>query len=526
MNPIDKLNAEISDAITNFSTYHSEMELMRQYYLNSVYFAKKSGQAPGQNEGDANLLRVFADKLVHYTSGEPTIKVPASAEDRENASIREKILYAVRRKSNSALLRRRWSRDANILSAAVCETAWDFDKQCAFIRRYDPRHCFWQLSNDNDQRVIAFWAVFPITLDECIQKYGVTPTSNGGLPNTVLTSQLLNHIDGKTWFLQAIKWTADTRTAWVGNEFIEEPHNHGFGEIPIDICMPIDELEQKSQGGFYLRPLLGLQAELNHTLERRSRIVDRMASPVVWGRGIIARGFDDVKNNLQKTGGGFVGLGRQGELGLLQVSETKMLDEHENRILSHMMRISGFGAATFGESVGANTSGDALGMYFTPTQRLIEDHNVAWTAFDQSINAKILKAYDKFLPYGEKVSLDGYAPGGTIVALGGDRMGYESGAYTVTFTKENIAGNYNNVVIPRTVTPKDENEEKRWALDAVNLGMISRNTAYEMIGILSPEDELRMLTQEKSDPLLNPEGTSQILQAANSQAPVEAASGG
>ena len=516
--PITKLNSELSNVILNFHDYHTQMEVMRNYYLTSVFYKPKSGYAAVKKDLTTNLLRVFADKLIHYTSGEPKIKVSASPEDRQQASVREKIIYATRTKSNYALLRRRYARDAALLSAAVNETGFDHKNRCAFLRRYDPRHCYWQLSNDNDRRVIAFWAVFPITLDECKERYGVTPTSNGSMPETVFSQGQLKHIDGKTWFLQAIKWTAETKTAWVGNEFIEEPHNHQMGEIPIDVCMPLDEANENGFGSFYIAPLTSPQAELNHVNQQRANIVDRMANPVVWGRNIITRQFDDVKTNLSKQGGGFVGLGRQGELGLLQVNDVKLLNEHEDRIMSHMMRLSGFGAATFGESVGANTSGDALSMYFTPTQRLIEDHNIAWKAFDESINAKILRAYDRNMTYGEKIALSGFAPTGTVQAMEGGGHKYTNGAFTVEFTKQDIAGNYNSVAIQREITPKDELALKTWALQAVRDGVISRPTAYEMFDILSPEDELALLTQEKSEPLLNPEGTQAILQTAQQAA--------
>jgi hypothetical protein len=57
--------------------------------------------------------------------------------------------------------------DTTVMSVAVAETGFDLDKRCAFVKRYDPRYVYWQLSNDNDRRVIAFWAVFPITEEEC-----------------------------------------------------------------------------------------------------------------------------------------------------------------------------------------------------------------------------------------------------------------------------------------------------------------------------------------------------------------------
>lgn len=516
---ITKLNQELGDVIINFHEYHNDMDLSRNYYLHSAFYKPKSGESPIRKELVINLLKVFADKNIYYTSPEPTIKIPGTPEDRQNASTREKILYAVRAKSNYALLRRRWARDATILSAAVCETGFNKKDRCAYVRRFDPRNCYWQLSNDNDKSVTAFWAVFPITLDECQEKYGVTPTSNGGMPETAYQNGSLKHIDGKTWFMQAIKWTGKNRTAWVGNKLVEPEHDHNMGEIPIDICMPFDDANDNNFGSFYLTPLVPPQAELNHVNKQRANIVSRMANPVIWGRGIVTRQFDDTKNNLEKVGGGFVGLGRQGELGLLQVNDVKLLNEHEEKIINHMMRLSGFSAASFGESVGANTSGDALSMYFTPTQRLIEDQNVAWNAFDESINKKILRAYEMNMMSGEQLSLSAYAPGGTVIAMD-DQEGYKSnGVFSITFTKDVIDGNYNSVVTQKNITPKDENKEREWALQAVRDKVISHTTAYEMFGLLSPEDEFNMLEQEQSNPIINPDGTQKILQTAQQAVP-------
>lgn len=511
---ISKLNRELSSVILNFHDYHSQMEQSRNFYLNSAFYAPKSGDTNTRKELSVNLLKVFADKNIHYTSAFPTIKVPATPEDRQNASIREKILYAVHSKSNTHYLRRRWARDATLLSAAVAETGFDHKKRCAFVRRYDPRHCYWQLSNDNDHRVNAFWAVFPITKEECQERYGVTPTAHGDMPESVFNFGHLKHIDGQDWFMQAIKWTATTRSSWVGNVWVEEPHNHNMGEIPIDIVMPFDDLNEYNMGSFYLMPLVPAQAELNHVIRQRANIVNRMANPVIWGRNIVTRQFDDTKLNLEKSGGGFVGLGRQGELGILQVNDVKLLNEHEQDIINQMMRLSGFSAASFGESVGANTSGDALGMYFTPTQRLVDDQNIAWIAFDQSINAKILRAYYNNMTAQEQISLTGYAPAGTLLTAEDGSQKYQSGAFSVTFNKMNIDQNYQNVVIPKNATPKDEAKEREWALNAVQQNVISRNTAYEIFGFLSPEDEMAMLRDEQSDPLMNPQGTAQILQGA------------
>jgi hypothetical protein len=86
----------------------------------------------------------------------------------------------------------------------------------------------------------------------------------------------------------------------------------------------------------------------------------------------------------------------QGEMGLLQVQETSLLDKHIEQLQNDMMRLSNFSAASFGENVGANTSGNAVGHVLLPTEKFVAKQQIHWTAFYQSINAKILKFTEKF----------------------------------------------------------------------------------------------------------------------------------
>lgn len=526
LSDIKKLNGELQAAMTNLSTQHAEMAMQRNYYMTSAFYQRRSGDTPAHADLSANLLRVFADKNMHYMSSFPTIKVPTPAPDqtsREAASKREKILYATHRQSGTPQLMRKWAYDTTIFSMAIAETGFDLENRCAFVKRYDPRYCYWQLSNDNDKRVTAFWAVFPITKQEAMERYGVTPTGN--LLTVGMGDPYLLAIDGKDWFTMAIRWDEKYRVAWVGNELIEEPHEHQMGGIPVDICVPFDDYNTNNSGSFFLDPMLPLQAELNHALKQRANIVQRMSNPLVWGRGIMARQFDEIKNNLSKAGGGFVGLKQGGELGLLQVNDVKLLNEHINDIINHMMRLSGFSSASFGESVGANTSGDALGMYFQPTQKLIEHQQIVTTAFLESINSKILKMYDKFGKTGETFNISGYAPQGTLMGSteNGSKMQYQAaGGFTEEFDKTVIGGNYVNIVTFPPVTPKNDIAEKTFWLNAANQKIISRTTAYENMGINSPEDELNLLTQEQNEPALNPDGTQKIMQTAATMATAQA----
>lgn len=514
LSSIDQLTDELAGAITNLADYHTLMQTFGNYYRYSAFYKRKAGD-PQANLSD-NWLKIFADKNIHYTSEEPQIKVAGTPEDRENADIREKILLAVRRKSGMPLLRKKWARDATKFSVAIAETGFDLEKRCAFVKRYDPRYCFWKMSNGNEDKVTAFWAVFPITKKEAKETYGVVPTKDVVSANQFVSSDpYFQNMDGQDWFTMVIRWDETHRTAFIGDRLIEEPHEHNMGVIPIDICAPFPSDERNKVGHFYLEDLVPMQAELNDTVRRRSNIVKRMSNPIIWGRNIQQRGYDDVKDALEKAETGILGLGKDGEVGILQLSEIRMLNEHETTLKSDMQRLSGFAAASFGESVGANTSGEALGMYFTPTQKHIDDQNISWVAFDESINAKILRMYDVFGRTGEKFSLEGYSPRSTISATGDENQTTYTkklgGDYKLQFTREAINGNYNSRAIPSAVIPKNELAEKQFWAKSMSDGIVSHTTGYEKLGLESPEDEKNLLLIEKGEPLLNPTGIGDIL---------------
>lgn len=512
-----KLNSELEDVIKDFTDYHDKMYQMQSFYENSAVYEKKSGDKQ-HSALKVNFLETFADKNIDYTAGMPGFKVPlpADPEGKESASKREKVLLGTHTASGTEALHEKWMFDATLRSVMISETKPDYKARCVKVKRYDPRFCFWQKTNDNDFTLSKFWAVYPITKSECKARYGVEPSA------VVLDVHSMNHpsltrLDGEDWFLLAIRWTETTRTAWVGDVLIEDEHNHQLGEMPIDIAFPFTSGNIDGRGKFYLDRLVALQAEYNHGLAQRSSIVKRKGNPVVWSRGVISKQIDEVKRGLAKQSGGFIALKQAGEVGVLDVPETRMIDNHMADLIVQMLRVSGFGLAAFGESVGANTSGDALGMYFSPTERAIKRQNIHHKAFYQSINTKILRFYEIMATNdSEEFKIAGYSPAGTIVNTGTDdepKYSRTFGSFSDTFTKQDIAGNYTNIVMCSPVTPKDDMANKKFWMEAVNAKFVSRQTGYEEIGLLSPQDELRLLETEQGAPALNPSGIAELMKA-------------
>lgn len=71
-----------------------------------------------------------------------------------------------------------------------------------------------------------------------------------------------------------------------------------------------------------------------------------MSNPIIWARGMKTQGNDDIKDALANGDSGVLGLSKDGEVGLLQLSELRMLDNHESAIKNDMQRLSGFAAAS------------------------------------------------------------------------------------------------------------------------------------------------------------------------------------
>ena len=523
---IPALTSEFEEVAISMWKHHSAMDEYLDYYQNNVFYAPKAGTNYVQSPVSINLLKVFADKNIDYTSGFPDIKTITSSPDnfeRQRAGTREKIVLATHKQNNSPLLQKKWAFDGTVLSRAVAITEFDLKQRCVTIRRVDPRYCYLQYANDNDTKLVAFWEAYPMTSDQIERTYGIKPKNNA-IDLSTFTRSTLQKMDGKDWFLVIRRHDDQVSVAWVGDQYIQAPHYHKLGVIPVDIAEPLTEGRIDHQPEFFIRPLISPQAEYNETIRRISNIARKLGNPAVWGRGIVARQFEDVKSALRGDGG-FIGMKGDGELGILQVPETKMLDAYLDRLMDAMQRISSFGNASFGESVGANTSGDALSMYFQPTTRRVEHQNIGWISMYEGINSKTLKYYDTFLRTDERKQLSGYIPQGTVQGISAPKGG-KPNEYTVGFGKQDIAGNYGTVVRMNPVTPKDEIAYKRLMGDLAGNNVISRTTAYEEFGLQNPEDEFAKLEAEMASENINSEGALQRAQADQTLIPDEGAKDG
>jgi hypothetical protein len=507
---VNELRKEFEDIQVGFNSLHDDMQMYLDGYESNFFYAPKPNM-PQNTKIGVNLVQMFADKLWFHTSEFPRINVPSTPDQGEQADMREKIVMAAHEKNGMDLLWGDFTFDGSIMAACVARTVFNVDTRCPEITRHDPRRCYWQKADSGDGAVLVFWTATPMTRTAITKKYGVTPTSSDGMVYDLLADYGEVPLDNEDYFLVITRDDADTSTEFVGKQFLKKPYKHLQGGIPVDVAMPYKIATFNKTPKFYLSKIKELQAEFNELWRRRANVVRKLGNPLVYGRGIYKSNEQDVKAQMAMDGG-FVSLKENGDLALLTIPETKMIDTALQDCFQRMKDAAGFPTATFGEVVGANTSGDALGMYFTPTQKMINHYNKSYKAFLQGINAKILRGYDKFGKINEQFTLNGFMPHSSMRSIEGKKT-YEKGqGFSVTFTKDVIAGNYVTVVTPAAVTPKDDIAYKRFILDGVTNKFFSRQYGLDEIGVLSPEDEFKRLQAEQADPMLNPEGATALKQ--------------
>lgn len=505
-----QLKHEFESMQLTFNSLHDDMQSYLDGYMYNFYYAPKPNMTRKTN--GVNLSQLFADKLWQHTSEFPKISVPHSAEDAENAELREKIVLATHQRNGTDSLWSDWTFDGAVMSTAIARTVFNVKKRCVEISRHDPRRCYWQKSDTGNGEVLVFWTATPMSRSAIRLKYGVEVNGGEGMTYDTLSDGEQIPLDTEDYFLVVTRDDHETSVEFVGSQLLKKPYKHLQGGIPVDIAMPYKIASYNAMPTFYMAKFKDLAAEFNELWRRRGNVVRKLGNPLVYGRGIYKNTEQEVKAQLA-TDGGFVPLKENGDLGLLTIPETKMIDTALADCFQRMKDMAGFPTATFGEVVGANTSGDALGMYFTPTQKMVGHFNKSYKTFLQGINAKILRSYEVFAKIDEQFSLTGFMPHGNFRTTTDGKTGYDKGlGFNMTFTKENIANNYMTVVTPSSVTPKDDIGYKRFILDSVTNKFLSRRTGLDEIGILSPEDEFKQLQEEQQDPMLNPEGATALKQ--------------
>lgn len=508
----DSLQSEFDAVRLEMNDYHEQMQFFAEAYEDNVFYRSAPNSLSRDRIG-VNLLQAFADKNWFYLSKFPKINVPALPDNREAASRTEKLLYANHELNESDSLWGQLTFDGTVMSAAVVMTDVDYKKRRVRYFRVDPRRAYWTTSDLQGSEIEVFWYAIPMRKSTIKRKYGVDVEGSGaeGLDywkdyDHVSTS----NITDDPYYLVITRVDHETMTRWCGDKFLMTSHKHMLGCLPVDVALPLRLASNDYRGDFFLRRLKELQAQFNDAWRQRTNIVKRLGNPAVWGRNVNNNQLETVKGGLSMDGG-FIGLKENGELGILTIPETAMIDKHLNELYARMQDIAGFPPATFGMVAGANTSGDALGLYYQPTTRQIDHQNKAYKMLLQNMNKKTLLLYRGMLQIGETIEIEAYTPKIRKYAQNGELVDNEA-VYGDVFRKEDIV-TLKNIVTTEAVTPKDDIAYKRLMSDMMRDGNISKTTGLDEMGFLSPQDEIDLLAAEQSDPSLNPHGQSELLSA-------------
>ena len=511
LNSVESLQHEFDGVRQEMDGYHEQMQFMHEAYETNVFYKPKPN-SPTRDKFGVNLLQAFADKNWFYLSPFPKINVPSVPENRDGASRTEKILLGSHDFNNSENLWSQYMFDATVMSCAIQVTDVDYKARRVRYQRIDPRRAYWTTSDAQGTEPEVFWSAVPMRKSAVKRKYGVDVDASGAAGFDYWRDydniQSFNGVHDDPYFLVITRIDCDTLVRWCGDKFLMTPHKHMLGGHLVDIDIPLRLASADLRGDFFLRRLLDLQLEFNELWLQRARIVRRLGNPAVWGRNINNNQMKDVKSGLN-TDGGFIGLKENGELGILTIPETAMIDNALTDVYARMMDVAGFPPAAFGTVAGANTSADALGMYYQPTTRQIDHQNKANARFLQNINKKTLQLYKRMLRTGEKIEFE--TPISKIRKYAENGVMYDdTSSFESSFTKDDII-TMRNIVTCDTVTPKDDIAYKRLMFEMARDGVISKTTALDEMGFLSPQDEIDLLEAETSNPSLNPDGMSKLM---------------
>lgn len=519
---IEKLDQEFSSVLINSAGYRTDQRNSLNYYKYSAFWGGGDGEPKRRNPVQANWLKAFAEKNKNYIGQFPIIKVPPKGNDEESrlhCGLIEKIVYGTHEANRSKVRQKQFAFDMTLMSEAVAVTQFNTATREVEIRRFDPRICYWKWTNTMEPVVSAFFVAQPMTKAQIESSFPSADTSS------LSESAVLAHsdgsyvpVDGQEYFWVIGRWDSKVRCWWVGNQWLEKPHDHLCPYFPVDRCAPLLTGNEDMTGGFFLTPLVELQAEYNETLSRKSAIVKKMGNPTVWAKGVLKEQMTEIRKAMRGDGG-FFGLKGNGEVGILQLPETVLFDQHLDRLEKAMKDISGFNDAAFGNPVGANTSADAVAMYYQPTTQAVADQWISISDFYESINAKILMAYEAFGLSTEQFNLWGSRPRGTVESVmveGQAKLRY-SKDYAVTFTSRDIQGYYRSQAITPNLLPKDDIASKRLYMEAANSRFVPFIEAYEEWGLIDPQDTLDQLEQQQANPVLNPQGFQQVAQGLAAQ---------
>jgi len=223
-------------------------------------------------------------------------------------------------------------------------------------------------------------------------------------------------------------------------------------------------------------PLIDLQIEMNREMSHWAQIINDETDPAWWVNQ------DSVPGGLTPKAGQMLPIGEGAEVGAFEKPVTTFpIEQLHAAFWNQIHRTSGIPEIAFGNPGGSQVSGRALAVQIEgainridPKRSLLygglKELLIFWTYMIEKLDPKMAIG-----PEGKKVGLAKFVKG---------------------FRRWQF--------IAPEITPRDVAEHTTNTINKVNAGLLSQKHGMDEIGVDSPQDELKLISEERSNIGINP----------------------
>ncbi|MBI2860822.1 MAG: phage portal protein [Chloroflexi bacterium] len=383
-----------------------------------------------------NYARVFVDKVTSYLMSGVTFAADTaddSAESRAKAARAEAALYQVYEDNGLAQLDLETETDCAILGDACYKITWDSQEKRVNISAPDVQGIYAWWSGDDVSRVWRVASSYQLTSEEAVRLYGAKPA--GGTASIV-----------ELWTDQDFELYADGVLAE------RRPNPYGF--IPFVIYPNLRE-PKKFWGASDLPQIMEPQRELNRALSQLSHILELSGNPIA-----VLENVEESENIAVRPGAVWhiPEEARAYLLDLLQGGGVSMHIDYINLLYRTMHDLSEAPRSAFG-GTDRDLSGIALEIELHPLLQKVRKKRLIRTAAYNRRNGMALRLLERYR--GED--------------FGGIRLKTVWGP-----------------VLPQDLARQVSSEQT-----LVQVGLHSRRTAMDELGVKDPEREFARWLEER-----------------------------
>jgi hypothetical protein len=254
------------------------------------------------------------------------------------------------------------------------------------------------------------------------------------------------------------------------------PTKHDY--LPDIPYIPIENDHEPGspEGMSTVAPLIDLQIEMNREMSHWAQIINDETDPAWWVNK------DSVPGGLVPKAGQMTPIGDDAQVGAFEKPVTTFpIEQLHGAFWNQIHRTSGIPEIAFGNPGGSQVSGRALAVQIEgainridPKRTLLygglKELLIFWTYMLEKLDPKM-----SIGPDGKKIGIAKFVKG---------------------FRRWQF-------VAPE-ITPRDVAEHTTNTINKVNAGLLSQKHAMDEIGIDSPQDELKLISEERSNIGINP----------------------